>query len=443
MGNSGSFLRIEERYIDTLVLVSILLPTLIIYFYGIWRGNLVVGIDAPYYLMQVHNILHNGYMLYPDPPITFYVLSIITYFIKDEIIAFAFGNALLSTLSVIPIYFLVKKITNSRILAVVSILYILCSANYIRMLGDFVKSQFSILFLGLFLLELYNRERKQTSRTLLLILLILLTLLTHILSFCMAIFILFFYLIVVYGRGSSDKPALYTLVVIAILAIIGFFMLPFYFSDLTRITGFINRILNAKTLIVTSNKILPPTIQNCIIIFASFIYIIYSHKEKDLSNMTIFIPLVLLVIALSLPLNTGWNWRLLQISVIPASIIIGTILSSLQDRTAILIVGLLILSTIAMGGINQYYMLKPTITQAEYIDIVQMQKYINSSEIVVLHVHPIKHYWFEYLLKTKIYMRPPQESKIFYAIVPKDKIIKGTVIYIGRIYKLIQVIIQH
>ena len=74
-------------------------------------------IDGPYYLIQVRGILTTGGIIYGDPPLTFYLLALFSLISGDIMLGVKVGAALLSALSLIPAYFLIKRVGRSISLA--------------------------------------------------------------------------------------------------------------------------------------------------------------------------------------------------------------------------------------------------------------------------------------------------------------------------------------
>jgi hypothetical protein len=101
-------------------------------------------IDSPFYLIQVRSILSTGSLVYGDPPLTFYLLSLFSVLLGDVTLGVKVGVAFFSALSTIPAYFLMKKVGKSVLAGLIAMLLIIFSPSYITMLSNFMKNAVGI-----------------------------------------------------------------------------------------------------------------------------------------------------------------------------------------------------------------------------------------------------------------------------------------------------------
>ncbi len=133
--------------------------------------------------------MRTGVMKYGDPPLVFYILSLSALLLGGVKTGFVVGVSILITLAALPFYYCIKEVTSLRLPAYVSFILILYYPSYIRMLGDFVKNQFGVFFVGLLLLYLLRQE-VGWRRYAYIIIFTVLAGLTHILDFAIALLLL-------------------------------------------------------------------------------------------------------------------------------------------------------------------------------------------------------------------------------------------------------------
>ena len=150
------------------------------------RCPLLPGIDGPYYAVQVSHVLRHGCLKYPDPPLAFCAMAALAALLGDTFLAVKVTASVLAALSVIPAYYLMREVTDSRATAALSSLAYSLSFYVLRMLGDFMKNAAGLLWLNLglwaVLKGLEGELRLRTAATLYASAL-LLSALTHILDF--------------------------------------------------------------------------------------------------------------------------------------------------------------------------------------------------------------------------------------------------------------------
>ena len=185
-------------------------------------------------MIQVREILRTGHMKYGDPPLIFYLLSGIIYLAGNIMLGFIYSVSILMVIAALPFYFFVKRFLKSSLAASISLLAILYSPSYIHMVGDLVKNQFGIIFIGLVLIYLFE-EKKSSYDYLYIFIFTLLSGLTHILDLGIIILILSSYFL--YGLVLRRRESIFIFIIISSIIsvfLMGYYLTPFYFGDVSR-----------------------------------------------------------------------------------------------------------------------------------------------------------------------------------------------------------------
>ena len=103
---------------------SVYLLGFVFYLWIFLRNQLVPMIDGPYYLIQVRSLLSMGVLVYGDPPLTFYLLSLFSVLLGDIGLGVKVGAAFFSALSTIPAYFLMKRVGKSVLAGLIAMLLV-------------------------------------------------------------------------------------------------------------------------------------------------------------------------------------------------------------------------------------------------------------------------------------------------------------------------------
>ena len=431
-----SGLRLKK--IDFLIITIILVSAIYIYYHLIDRDPLVIGVDAPYYMIQVREILRSGSMKYGDPPLTFYILYAIAYVVNDVRLGFIIGASILAASASIPFYMLIKEVTGKYIPAITTILLILYSPLYLRMLADFVKNQFGIVFIGLVMIYLF-KDGKTSRDYILIFLFTLLAGLTHILDFALILIILGGYtLISLLGRDREWRMVLLIAIVSITIYYVGYLLNPFYFGDLNRGFGFISDITSSEENIRRTPSI-TMYIPGITALFLSIILIGYKLYKNDY-NIKFLFSIAILDLFLIIPWNSNWVYRFLIMTFLPSSLILGYIVSLVENRFNMLLISLVIFTMPISNTLMTINHLHPTINMLEYNDFTAIGNMIESNSIIVFKESLIKRYWAEYILNHEIYSRIPHIPGLstIYIIVRNDGIgpPHAKLLYHGSVYSL-------
>jgi len=209
-------------------------------------------IDGPYYLIQVRSLLTTGGLVYGDPPLTFYLLSLFSVLLGDITLGVKVGAAFFSVLSTVPAYFLMKRVGKSVLAGLIAMLLVVFSAQYIRILTDFMKNAVGVCWLFAFIYYLHDlaftgiRKSSLALATFFLVL----TGLTHILDFGVALLFLVFYAVMVLifdvNRWSLLKAVSVIALVISAFVFVASTFFSFLFSDFSKILSFIQNLTGPK-----------------------------------------------------------------------------------------------------------------------------------------------------------------------------------------------------
>ena len=237
-----------------------LLPLFVFGFY-LWllfKDPLISGVDGPYYLIQVESILRGDGMVYGDPPLLFYLSSLSAYLFGDVRVGVSFTVALLSSLSVFPIYLLFRRL-GDEYAAVVSSILLVFSPQLIRMAGDFMKNAVGIFFLTFSIYLVSRGLWDDDNRSLVSGFFVsMLTFMTHSLDFAFLLIFLFSYpiLLLFFSDLRFRRWILFvsSLMVATVLLVLAF---PNLFSDVGKGVSFLRDLLRFGVTAVSQNKFSP------------------------------------------------------------------------------------------------------------------------------------------------------------------------------------------
>jgi len=387
-------------------------------------------IDGPYYLIQVRSLLTTGGLVYGDPPLTFYLLSLFSVLLGDITLGVKVGVAFFSALSTIPAYFLMKKVGKSVLAGLIAMLLVVFSAPYIRMLTDFMKNAVGVCWLFAFIYYLHDlaftgiRKSSLALATFFLVL----TGLTHILDFGVALLFLVFYTVMVLifnvnRRSFLKAVSVIALVISAFVFIVSTFF-SFLFSDFSKILSFIQDLTSPR-----GSEVPTPSPQNpaptpgprppvpmdmfstvgglgIILLILSFgvILSLYAWRIKKEKEALLLLSVTTIAGSLlSFPLiPSEWLIRSQLMIVIPTAIILsyGTSkiwsLNNANSKFTATVLLVICLSFFVAQSFSITTNIRPTISDAGYLDLVNMKNQIPSNSIIALSDYGIR-YWVEYV----------------------------------------------
>ena len=179
----------KENYIDAIAIIFTYILAVIFLLHPMLSTPLLPGIDGPYYAVQVRWLVERGELKYADPPLAFLLLTAFYLVLGDLFLAVKLGSVLLTSLAVLPIYLLVKRLTSSRIAGIAAGLAFAINPFTLKLYSDFIKNSIGLLWLNLFLLfEIRYMQYSSRKNLVGLIVALVLTALTHILDYGVALF---------------------------------------------------------------------------------------------------------------------------------------------------------------------------------------------------------------------------------------------------------------
>ncbi len=410
-----------RRWVPVLVIVA---AAFLVYEAKAFSTDLLYGIDGPYYYVQVKSILERGEMLYPDPPLAFYLLAAfsplgITPGIKV-------GSILVTVLGALPVYLLVRELTNDLGGYVASAFYVF-NPWLIRMSMDLIKNAMGLTFLASTLAFAYLALKRRDSRySWKSAVFIALTGLTHVLDFGVALLLLLGLLI--YTRSRELIPPL--AVALALLAL--GFTTGIMGGDPYKGVALLEQ--------VSSNKLSRPRRgRNWVNLAYSLVLaltgVVLSLKLKGLERgLTLTASTTLLL--MNLPFIPGnFLWRFDLMTAILAPIVVGTLVGEVKDVKLALAISLLIFGILAPMSWGQLNSIRPSLPPEELREIKEVvQKFSVRFTLVV--PNPKTLYWVQTMDLDAV--RRLEEARPPVLIVTERRApIKGEVVYRGRFIKAI------
>ncbi len=74
---------IKVKYLEAALVTLVSITSLTLYVIKQFSSPLLYGIDGPYYYIQISSILNSGVPKYPDPPLSFYILTAFSIILGD------------------------------------------------------------------------------------------------------------------------------------------------------------------------------------------------------------------------------------------------------------------------------------------------------------------------------------------------------------------------
>ena len=230
--------------VEVLIVLLVFLSSFAFYSTMFMKSPLITGIDGPYYLIQVRGLLEGGTPPYGDPPFAFYLFALFALILGDVTAGVKFGVSLFCSLSVVPMYLLVKRASGESYGGYLATVLLAFSASFVRMLSDFMKNAVGVFFLISFFYLMHRLAFDGWSlrRFSLAVASLILTGLTHILDLGVALLYLAVYSIVItvlnVNRREYAKASGLIGLSIAIFITATALYSPFLFSDYNKILSF-------------------------------------------------------------------------------------------------------------------------------------------------------------------------------------------------------------
>ncbi len=479
--SENSFLGIISRALRENWVEAILVPLVFFLGFGfyLWiffRFQLMPNIDGPYYLIQVQSLLETGTLVYGDPPLTFYLMTLTTLIVGDINIGVKVGVSFFCALSTIPAYFLMKRIGKSALAGILAMLFVIFSPLYIRMLSDFIKNAIGVCWLLAFIYFLNDLTfTKFNKRSLgLATFFLILTGLTHILAFGVALLFLGLYAVIGLIKTQNRKALLTSISVLAVatglFVIIGSTFFSWYFTDFSKIYSFLNNLTDVQSSSISQPPITGPGTSFANNFFASLlvggwgviilllsiggILSIYVWKRREKEAMLLLAAVTIIGAIICFPLiPDAYLTRFMLMLVIPAAVILSyglTVLwrqDLLEAKVIAIILIIICLFFFISQGFSTAMAIQPTISNVAYQDLIDMQAFISSDSVIVIpNQHGIS-YWIQYVENTDIISMSTQISSDLwesythvYGIFINGQLPSGnySIIFEGNIFTLVE-----
>ncbi len=404
---------------EYLILALIFILGFSFYLYILTRHALIYGIDGPYYLLQVEGLLETGRLKYGDPPLAFFIFAFFTLIFSGDItLGIRVGLALFSALSVFPIYFWVKKASNSQFCGMIAMFVCIFAAPHVRMMNDLLKNAVGIFFLLCFIyyLHLMAVENKNDKRNLLCAtLFLLLTGITHILDFGVALLFLITYgftaVLLLENWRKFVKHACILLVIVSLFAAGALIVFPSLFTDFFKGLGFLRDLFSeaageASPLLFLFNPVSGSFILPVLLVGAILSFHEWRNRNK-IETLTI-VAVTIVGTLLSFPLIPAeWLWRFLLMEFIPMAFILGYIFSKIEKGMTLLIVLFLCVFPLVLQGIVISGSMRPTIGEEDYHQLEIIDTYVPPNSTIIVDFR--YGYWVEYVTGADIAKKPSPE----------------------------------
>ncbi|MFX1564939.1 MAG: hypothetical protein ACFFCH_02995 [Promethearchaeota archaeon] len=423
--------KLNEHWIEAVFVSLIFCLGFGFYLWFYFRFPLMLMIDGPYYLIQVQSLLQSGTLVYGDPPLTFFLLTITTLLYGDIIVGVKVGIAFFCALTAIPAYFLMKRVGKSMLAGYLAMLFIIFSPLYLRMISDFIKNAIGIAWLLAFIYFLHDLTFSGYNRGSLGLatIFLLLTGLTHILVFGVAILFLLLYTVLGILRSQNRKAVLQTMsvlgVVIVVFVLIAATFFSWFFSDFSKVFSFLNTLTESQNNSVSQPPIAGPggpVINNffalslvggwgAILVLLSIgtILSLYVWKKHEKEALVLLVAVTIIGAILSFPLiPTEYLTRFMLMLTIPAAVILSYGLTLLwrQDLPAAKVLTIILIVLCVGIYVAQSFQtamsLQPTISFVAYQDLVNMRAFIGPNSVIVISNQQGIGYWIQYVENTDI-----------------------------------------
>lgn len=468
--------KLHEHWIEGVLVTFFFFLGFGFYLWFYFRFQLMPMIDGPYYLIQVQSLLETGTLVYGDPPLTFYLLTVTTLICGDIMVGVKVGVAFFCALAVIPAYFLMKRVGKSMLAGYLAMLFIIFSPLYLRMVSDFIKNAIGIAWLLAFIYFLHDLAFSGLSKRSMgfAIVFLLLTGLTHILVFGVALLFLLLYTVLGILRSQNRKAVIKSASVLGLVTLVFVLVAAtffgWFFTDFTKLLSFLNTFSEAQSSSVSQPPITGPGgpgINNffalslmggwgvvVMLLSIGTILSLYVWKQREKEALLLLVAVTVIGGILSFPLiSTEYLTRFMLMLVIPAAVILSYGLTLLwrQDRLIpkVLAITLIVfcLGVFVVYSFQTAMTLQPTISYVAYQDLVSMQEFITPDSVIVISNQPGIGYWIQYVEKTDIIGMGQQLSSDLwqtysqvFGIFPKGQLPSGnfSIIFEGNVFVLVE-----
>ncbi|RLE58240.1 MAG: hypothetical protein DRJ35_08265, partial [Thermoprotei archaeon] len=406
--------RSEEILKNVIAPTFLVLASIIILGYPLFRSPLLLMIDGPYYAVQARWILEKGHMKYLDPPLVFYIMAFVSAIVGDIFLGVKITVVVLSSLATLPWYFYFSR-KGSWAAGIGAGAAIVCNQWMIRMVPDFMKNATGITWLSAFivlsLMFLEKGEKKYLAAS---IVFFVLTALTHILDFAVAIFYSIMLPLIYMATLKRIEWNKMVLPLIGITLVAVAFAAPFVVGgDVYKGLAFLEDISEYEEY---SFERLPEALLVAGIAATLVISGVSSSRNDPVSSSLDYAS-ALLIVGLNFPaIPPKWLFRFRNMNLIPLAAAVGSSLSHIKEWKKTLPALVLIVFILLSMTVRVYPMLRPTVTQQQYMELKEVIRYAEERGLSIVILDPKLRYWAE-TIGDNIYKRVEDAPQPFCFII--------------------------
>ncbi len=382
--------------IEFSVVTALIIAASCMYILKEFTTPLLYGIDGPYYI-QVSSILMSGHLKYPDPPLSFYILTAFSVLLNDIIAGIKVGSVITTLLAAYAIYYIVRYITNPAGGLIASLFY-LSSPMLIRMMFDLIKNAMGLTFLTFTLLFCYLAvHRHRLLYSVFAVVFAVLTGLTHILDFAVMYYttLLLLVLTIVLNRKELKyvtPPFAASTVILAL----GFTYYSIMGGDPYKGVSFINMLLTQlQHLAITSYGV--SAVAYPLAVGVAGVAFALTRKNPRAVSSRLIISASAILILLNVPIiPQQFLWRFNLMTAILAPLIIGVIIGSIGKLKHVLLITLILVGLMLPQMVGQIQSVRPSISLQEYNELKHVTSIAPNNTVFIVPDMRLK-YWVETL----------------------------------------------
>jgi len=393
---------LRKALTKTIIPIAIFLSSFVFLSIPILKAPLLTGIDGPYYAIQVRWILQYGRLKYPDPPLTFILMTFMTLLVKNTFLGIKLTVLIFTSLASLPWYFLFSN-RNKILSGVASSLSFIINWYSLRLASDFMKNSIGLLWLSLYVFFMFQYFQKNDRKSLILLVIsFILTALTHILDLGIAIFysltIPFLYFIL---YRKIDKKTVIILLLSLSTIVIGLTLPMILGGDIYKGIAFVEDLIEENNFVVVRA-------QNFILSIGMFLTLITVSLillKKDKLSL-LFFASGILALLLNLPIiPRKWLFRFQLMNMIPLSLSIGSALYLTEKDYKTFPIIIFITTLLLFSSIGTYNLVRPTIIPPEYQELKMIVKSLEEKGYTIIIPDVKIRYWAE-TFSDKVYKSP-------------------------------------
>ncbi len=368
---------------------------MVLYLVKAFSSPLVFGIDGPYYVVQVSSILSGRGLVYLDPPLTFYLLTLFSIVFGNVFTGVKVGSIALTLLTVYPLYGLVSRITSCRMCGLVSCILFVLNGFLVRMVFDFIKNSVGLLFLTLSLFFYYEWLTSGRSRYCLIACILTIAAgLTHVLDFgvlTLTYTLTGIIMLFQHKSYSGIKRVLPLLIASYGLLGAGFMSYTLMGGDPYKFFSFTVKLLGASESLFEIDLGVSKTIASLII---GLVGVLVARRYDSLGKVFV-LSISLTLILLNMPcIPHQYLWRFNLMSALLLPLTMGFVLGLVKGNYEVLLLGLVLTGLMFQHFSLQMMLAKPSIPLGEYEELEEFLDNIPGDIAIVVPDTRLR-YWVQ------------------------------------------------